>query len=279
MVIEPLKPVLTAHLLRQVEDKLLELLGGLSAGEWDRPTIVPGWTVKNIAAHLLDTQLRKLSMVRDGYCQPQDGPRSGEDLPSFINRLNAEGVSIYSRLSPGLLTALMEQISMESARFHIALDPYAPAQFAVSWAGETESQNWFDTARELTERWHHQQQIRLAVSRPGIMTPELYFPVLDTFMRALPYHYRDVDAETGSLIVFTVTGECGGNWRLYRGPQGWQLIASPAGNAIAGAVIPQETAWRIFTKGISSEEAARIVSLTGDKGVSGHILTMLSIVA
>ena len=55
--------------------------------------------------------------------------------------------------------------------------------FPVSWAGEEESANWFDTAREFTERWHHQQQIRLAVDKPGIMTREFYFPVLDCFMR------------------------------------------------------------------------------------------------
>ena len=63
--------------------------------------------------------------------------------------------------------------------------------FPVSWAGEQESANWFDIAREFTERWHHQQQIRLAVEKPGIMTREFYYPVLDCFMRALPYSYRD----------------------------------------------------------------------------------------
>jgi len=40
--------------------------------------------------------------------------------------------------------------------------------------------------RELTERWHHQQQIRQATGRAGIMTPELYHPALDCFMRRLP---------------------------------------------------------------------------------------------
>jgi hypothetical protein len=54
----------------------------------------------------------------------------------------------------------------KSARFHKSLDPLAPAAFAVSWAGEETSSNWFDTARELTERWHHQQQIRLATIGP-----------------------------------------------------------------------------------------------------------------
>ena len=46
--------------------------------------------------------------------------------------------------------------SKESAEYHQALDPFGAAMFPVSWAGEEESTNWFDTAREFTERWHHQ---------------------------------------------------------------------------------------------------------------------------
>ena len=74
---------------------------------------------------------------------------------------------MYGRLSPAVLISMMEVASREYAEFHQALDPMAEAEFSVSWAGEEKSLNWFDTARELTERWHHQQQIRLATNRPA----------------------------------------------------------------------------------------------------------------
>jgi hypothetical protein len=89
-----------------------------------------------------------------------------------VNRLNQEGVTVYRRLSPTVLIDMMKMACEQSADFHESLDPFAPAAFNVSWAGEETSLNRFDMARELTERWHHQQQIRLATSRPGIMTPE-----------------------------------------------------------------------------------------------------------
>ncbi len=137
-----------------------------------------------------------------------------------------------------------------------SLDPFLPASIPVSWAGETESVAWFDVARELTERWHHQQQIRLAVDRPGIMTPELYGPVLECFMRGLPHAYRDVPARTGSIVEVVVTGECGGTWWLERAARGWALVAAPARERIdARTSIPQEIAWRVFTKGIARDEA------------------------
>src|SRR5580704_4531098 len=59
------EPILCAPLLRGVDAKLIELLRDLRPDEWDLQTIAPAWKVRDVAAHLLDTVLRKLSMVRD----------------------------------------------------------------------------------------------------------------------------------------------------------------------------------------------------------------------
>jgi hypothetical protein len=139
-------------------------------------------------------------MVRDSWFVEAVEIQSPKDVVTLVNRLNAEGVTVFRRLSPPVLIAAMEMACEQSARFHESLDPFAPAAFGVSWAGEATSLNWFDTARELTERWHHQQQIRLATNHPGTMTPELYHPVLDCFLRGLPHLYRDVDAPTGTAL-------------------------------------------------------------------------------
>jgi uncharacterized protein (TIGR03083 family) len=188
------KPILTAHLFPKLDCMLLELLGSLSAGEWEKQTVSPQWKVKDVVAHLLDTALRGLSIGRDG-CLPE-GPRidSRAELAGYINRLNQEGVTVYRRLSPAVLISLMQVAAKSLAEYHASRDPNATALLGVSWAGEEKSAKWFDTAREFTERWHHQQQIRLAVDKPGIMTRELYHPVLDCFLRALPFTYRGVSA-------------------------------------------------------------------------------------
>lgn len=273
-----LQPILAAHLIRKVDDKLVELLHSLAPEDWEKPTIAGRWKVKDVAAHLLDTHLRKLSICRDGHFSESLQIESHADLVAYINELNRRGVEIYRRLSPQLLISLMHVASGESADFHESLNPFAEARFAVSWAGDEKSANWFDTARELTERWHHQQQIRAAVNQPGIMTPELYHPVLDCFMRALPFTYRTIHSKPGSFVQFHVTGECGGQWFLYRDDDSWHLITSAMGHMIAEAAIPQEIAWRIFTKGISAEAANRQVTVTGDEGVGLHILNLIAIV-
>jgi uncharacterized protein (TIGR03083 family) len=275
---KPLPPIFTAHLFPELEAKLIELLRGLAAEDWEKQTFAPKWKVKDVAAHLLDTQIRKLAAARHGYKPENSKKISPAKLVTLINFLNAEGVRQYSQLNPGDLISRMETASRESAEYHQALDPFSTAMFSVSWAGEEESANWFDTAREFTERWHHQQQIRLAVNKPGIMTREFYFPVLDCFMRALPHAYRSVSAKPGSLAKFNIKGECGGSWYLLRETGAWTLITSPAGEKISEVTIPQEIAWRIFTKGIAPEEAATLVQVAGDEAVGLHILKMISIV-
>src|SRR4051812_49806271 len=102
-------PLLTAHLFPTLDAHLGELLRSLSDDEWEMQTIAPKWNVKDVAAHLLDTQLRKLSLGRDGY-RPSSSPviTSDRDLVAFIDRLNAEGVAVYRRLSPPVVIALLD---------------------------------------------------------------------------------------------------------------------------------------------------------------------------
>ena len=275
---DPLPPIDAAPLLPIVEAHLLELLRSLSPEDWEKPTLAPRWSVREVACHLLDTQLRKLSMVRDGHVAVRPEIRSEADLLGFVNGLNAEGVAFYRRLSAPLLISLMEVASAQSAAFHASLDPMAAAAFPVSWAGESASPNWFDTARELTERWHHQQQIREAVGRPGILTPELYRPVLDCFLRALPHRYRTVGAPAGSLAVFTIAGDAGGRWYLHRDAGRWRLVQGETGRRLSETTIPQEIAWRVFTKGISREAALARVVVEGDREIGLHVLGLLAII-
>ena len=274
-----MKPIFTAHLFPKLEGMLIELLRSLTPDDWERQTVSPKWRVKDVAAHLLDTPLRGVSIARDEYLPESPKIGSPAELAAFINRLNQEGVNIYRRLSPAVLISMMEVASKLLSEYHGSRDPFAPATYAVSWAGEDKSANWFDTAREFTERWHHQQQIRLATDKPGIMTRELYFPALECFMRALPFTYRTVSAKTGTLVQINVSGECGGSWYLHRAEDMWQLLDEPAGQRASETTIPQEIAWRIFTKGIDRESGLAQVKVTGDTELGLHILQMISIIA
>src|ERR1700757_1954216 len=113
-----LEPILCAPVLRRVDVRLIELLHELCTDEWELQTLAPAWKVRDVAAHLLDTPLRKLSMVRDHCFVEQVQLRTAQEVVDFVNRVNREGVTVYRRLSPSVLTDLMDMACRQSADFH-----------------------------------------------------------------------------------------------------------------------------------------------------------------
>jgi uncharacterized protein (TIGR03083 family) len=272
--------ILVVELFPLLNGKLIELLKSLNDEEWHRSTICALWNVKDIAAHLLDGMIRRVSFCRDGYNRNRpENINSYQELVEFINRLNAEGVSYGKRLSPQILIGLLEQFSDEVYQYFRTLEPFSAAPFSVAWAGEQQSLSWFDIAREYTEHWHHQQQIRLAVDKPGIMERALYFPVLEAFMRALPHTYRNVAAENDALLQFQISGEAGGNWYLQRVNNHWQLVSTANTEPLTTVIVPQELAWRVFTKGIDKEAAKSQSIIKGEQLLGSEIFNMLAVMA
>jgi uncharacterized protein (TIGR03083 family) len=161
-------PVDLRPLMARERAALIDLLAELRPDEWTAPTACPGWTVRDVAAHLLHDDLRRLSHMRDGH---DGGPRrrGEETLAAFINRTNEQWVAAASFLSPGLLVELLTFTagSVQTMWAEAHLD--APS-IGVSWAGVDPAPVWLDAAREYTEAWTHRQQIRDATGRPSSMT-------------------------------------------------------------------------------------------------------------
>jgi len=273
-----LLPIPTLHLFPTLDNKLIDLLSSLTPAEWQLRTIVPNWGVIDIAAHLLDGNIRSLSMLRDDY----HGETSGEindykDLVSYLNRLNADWVQAMKRVSPTMLIELLKLTGKPYIDFLGSLDPWVISKFSVAWAGEQESYNWFHIAREYTEKWHHQQQIRLAIGQEQeLYSNELYHPYLETSMRALPHHYRDVKGVEGEMIRFTITGG-GGDWYLYHNDEKWIQVIDYELEAVCKVEIPGNLAWRLFTNTTINNEIINQVSITGRQELGQNIFGMKAV--
>ncbi len=271
-------PINTVPLFPRLDSALTDLLRNLVPADWDKPTTASLWTVKDVAAHLLDTALRRLSMQRDGYTPP-DAPKgfSGhDDLVEYLNAINNDWVRATRRLGPRLLIDLLEKANHELHAFFDSLDPAARAFFPVAWAGETESENWFDIAREYTEHWHHQQQIREALGQPLVLEPELYYPVLDTFMRGLPHAYRMVPARPKEAMAIHVTGETSGTWYLADDDSGWELFTQIDKEPMTTVRIPHDVAWKVFTKRPDKVQLKDQLKIEGSRDKGVHLLTMVA---
>jgi uncharacterized protein (TIGR03083 family) len=256
--------------------QLLALLADLGEDDWTRPTAAPRWFVKDIAAHLLGGDVSILSGKRDGF-RPAQNSQSHEQLIELVDRLNAEWVLAARRMSPSLLRELLAFTGPEVEACFASLDPLAMGG-AVSWAGSDPAPVWFDLAREFTERWHHQQQIRDATARPPLYDPYFLSPVLDTFVRALPYAFRNAMAPAGTSVRFEISGEAGGVWFLQRAEQGWDLLRDSTAVPAANVALPQDTAWRLFTKGIDREKARSLALISGAPELAAPIFATTAII-
>ncbi|GAB3873474.1 maleylpyruvate isomerase family mycothiol-dependent enzyme [Hymenobacter segetis] len=271
-------PVDVLPLFPELDRLLLELLHSLTPEDWQRPTLAREWTVKDIAGHLLDGNLRTLSMLRDGYFgeAPEDTSYAG--IVAYLNRLNADWVRAARRLSPAVLMDWLAQSGAEYTAYLNTLDPWAPAAFAVAWAGETESLNWFHIARDYTEKWHHQQQIRTAVGQPApLMEPALFRPFIETMMRGLPHAYREVAAPTGTVVRVVIDGNAGGIWELARAAGDWHLQLPDAARPAATLTLLPADAWQLFTKGLSAAEARERAQVAGDEKLALAALRMVAV--
>ncbi|MBY0477337.1 MAG: maleylpyruvate isomerase N-terminal domain-containing protein [Chitinophagaceae bacterium] len=270
----------TAHLFPLLDQQLIALLKSLSAAEWNQRTIAKLWTVKDIAAHLLDTNLRTLSLARDQHTlSPETDINNYNDLVTYLNQLNADWVKAAKRISPQLIIDLLEYSGNQCSAYWQQLDLYADAVFSVAWAGEQQSKNWFHIAREYTEKFIHQQQIRDAVNKQGIVTKELFYPFIQTFMQALPYTYRNVEAPEGTVVKVTISTDIGGSWFIVKTTNNWEFTTKTNDSIAAHISIDPQTAWKLFSKGLSASQARPLVVIEGDEALGAIALTMISVMA
>src|SRR5258706_11973647 len=156
-------PIDTVELFPQERSALLQLLNALPDDQWANPTVCAGWTVHDVALHLLGDDIGIISTRRDGYREPFASTdldlSQWHNLVTFINQRNELWVQTTRRLSPRLLCEFVQETG-EAIPSHFAqLDQFALG-VPVHWAGPEPARVWLDTAREYTERWLHQPHIR-----------------------------------------------------------------------------------------------------------------------
>ena len=274
----------TIELFAPERAALLELLRSLSDAEWRAPTVCAGWSVKDLAAHILADDLGGVSRGRDGYTASWfEGP--WEELIAYINAQNEAWVEAMRRLSPQLLIELLAFSGERAISQFRSLDLDAMGH-PVDWVSADAAPVWLDVAREYTERWAHQQQIRDAVdaargdaSASGLKDRRMMHPVLDAYARALPltfarhrrarWHARHA-AHHRRRRRRVVVAARDAAWTLYEG-----IETAPD----AVTTLDQDTAWRLFTKAITPAQARPRAQLEGDDALASRVLEMVSVIA
>lgn len=258
--------------------KLISFLKQLSPAEWQRQTVAKQWAIKDVAAHLLDGNYRRIALHRDGWLSAPDVViDTYSDLVRYLNTLNADWVKATKRLSPAILIELLESTNENVYQQFSKLDLFDISAYPVSWAGETKSFNWFDIAREYTERWLHQQQIRDAVADKTLMASELYKPFLNVFIQAWPVTLDNTDAVQNTVLKLVIPGV--GEWFLKRGIEKWKIENDPPETIAAETIIDEDIAWKLFSKIVMKEEVRESIAIKGNQLLGEKVLDMVSVMA
>lgn len=278
-----MKQIETLHLFPKLTEELLKLLQGLEASDWLRPSPINGRTVKDLVSHMIDGSLRNLSLQRDNFIDNTNTPiiNSYKDLVNYIQKLNTDWMIVSRRLSPAIMMDLLEYSDKQFYDFLKTKNPNEKAAFSVAWAGETESENWFDIAREYTEKWHHQMQIRLALDKPILLDIKYTEPLYDTFMLALPDLYHDfTNYDNGTRIKIKLTGKLRKSWVLERQTDKWDFIDSQSADIYTSVEIPDDIAWIIFTNTDRDKEKYKSkIEIIGDNSIGFKLLDMVTVMS
>jgi Mycothiol maleylpyruvate isomerase N-terminal domain len=272
------KVIKTYKLFQEITEELILLLRDLSTEQWLAPTCYPSWKVKDIVAHLIQSAIGRLSVQRDNFSlYDNSGPAPQfEDLSVMIDSFNTSWTDLLKSASPRILLDLISVTERQLADFILSQDLHSEALYAVGWAGETISENWFDLGREFTEHWHHQQQIREAVATAALSNKKYLSPVIQLFMYSTPFWYRDIEARDESSFNIEIIGESGGRWSLQRINSGWALNDKFTESELY-ITMREDTAWRFFTRSNPVESFRNKIEMSEDNELLRNFMNVKAI--
>ncbi|HJY61666.1 MAG TPA: maleylpyruvate isomerase N-terminal domain-containing protein [Streptosporangiaceae bacterium] len=265
-----------AGLFAVERDRLTELLAGLQAPDWERPSPCPGWTVLGLCCHLVGDDLGLLARNRDGFLGTPARAGSEAEFAAWLDELQAEWVRAARRLSPRLVTDLLRCAGPQISVMFAGEDVRGRTA-SVSWAGPDLVPAWLGQARELSEYWIHRQQILQALGRPSDLRADLAGPVLDALRWAYPYRLAGALARPGDTVSISVTGPLARTWHLVAAETGWQFDDRPGPRLAGSLAMNAEQAWRLLTNNMPAAGQADL-RVSGDDAITSILLRTRAII-
>lgn len=183
-------------------DDVVALLRSLDDEDWERPTDLPGWTVKGVACHLAHLE-SELSGVKQTRVELPE--RDHYTAPSA--RYTELGLVAREHLTGAVITDELERCAATRHARLLADPPTDPkadpprTPGKIGWDWETLLSN------RALDVWMHEQDIRRAVGRPGGLTKAGADHTVAVFTRSFPYAVgKRVAPPAGTTVVLDVTG-------------------------------------------------------------------------
>jgi len=250
-------------------DETVSLLRSLQSADWDRPTDLPGWDVRDVAAHLAHLESELAGVPQEAVEVPEL-----DHVRSPTSRYTERGPISRRDRDPSEIVDELEQ-SVATRRAELAADPPTDAKAApprtpggMPWDWETLLSN------RVVDVWMHQQDVRRAVGRPGGLDGPGAAHTVDVFGRALGYVVgKKVGASAGTVVAIEVDGLRGFGVRV--GDDGRAVPCDPTAEATVRVRLGVEE-YVVLSGGRRRPDAVE-VDVTGDELLGRKVLTALAV--
>jgi len=186
---------------KEAMSDIIDLLSEIAPSQWQSPTPCPGWTVADIAAHLIDLDTGAITGTMVDH-EPQ-----WESLAHVTNagsKFTERGVDFRRGTAPD---ALLDQLS-ETAQALVdhLKNNENEIGLKLPWFKGEMSVEQFLSMRTF-DIWVHEQDIRAALNIPGNLGSNPARASLQRMISALPFIWgKKVGAPPGSVLTLHLSG-------------------------------------------------------------------------
>lgn len=239
---------------------IAELGETLTDEEWAAPTECPGWTVKDVYAHLIGGE----EWMSTGH-PPLTSFREAADEPVYARR----------DTPPGAVLAELRTV-LANRRSQLAARPPVPGTPALTAHGLPVNVGVLYQLRAF-DAWIHEQDIRRAIGRPGNLDSAAAATSRDVLLVSLPRIVAKLArVPAGSTVRLTVDGATGFDLAVRVDDAGRGHVADvPDGPATSQLRTDWETFARLSAGRIDPGTAP--VRITGDVGMAHRVLNHLAV--
>ncbi len=260
----------TIEALRAVWASIDDLVSGLTPDEWRLPTPLPAWDVQANVAHILGTEAFLLGAQPDASIDAD----SLDHVRNPIGAMNEAWVASYAHRPPG---EILERFRDLTARRLDALGSMAPDDWnAIGFTPAGEDVYGRFMQIRVFDCWMHEQDIRVALGRPGHDEGVAVEVSLDEMTTAMGFVVgKRAGVPAGSSVTFELTG--GSDRSIHvRVAERATVVRELDGPATVTLTMPVVSFGRISGGRLDAHEHVERVRVTGDETLGRRILESLS---
>jgi uncharacterized protein (TIGR03083 family) len=181
---------------------IAELMASVSDAQWQKSSILPGWTVQDIVAHIIGTE----SMLAGQTAPPATRDlKESEHVHNDIAAMNEQWVDSMRATSPAEVLERFLSIARERAKF---LASMTLQEFdAPSWTPAGQATYGRFMQIRVYDCWLHEQDIRDSLGIPGNDSGAPAGVAMDELSLSLGYIVgKKAGAPDGSTVTFEIEG-------------------------------------------------------------------------